>query len=266
MMAENFSDRYSYKAVDAEIVVREDAPENLRNAILSIAEVLNMRPTAMRRVICQVLLVSPDSYNWSDYPNIWDEVNEHINTCSWFKVYDIAEALYTAFANKDPSLASSFENRLNQFFREYGIGWEMWDGEILFRGSKAFADITEKAVVTLKDTNRHQAANEIREAIRDVSRRPKPDVTGAIQHAMAALEATARDVTGQPNRTLGQIIPHLSLPPPLDTAVEKLWGYASDRARHVREGRTVETCEAELLVNIACAICTFISDRDQFDT
>ena len=103
----------------------------------------------------------------------------------------------------------------------------------------------------------------MQEALRDISRRPQPDITGAIQHAMGALEATARDVTGQSNDTLGQLISELSLPKPLDKAVDKLWGYASDRARHIREGQAVDTAEAEMVVIVACAVCTFLTGRTQ---
>ena len=88
-------------------------------------------------------------------------------------------------------------------------------------------------------------------------------MTGAIQHAIAALECTARDVTGEPNLTLGRLVPRLGLAPPLDSAVEKLWGYASDRARHIREGQAVTTEEAELVVSVACAVCSFLSRRDR---
>ncbi len=91
--------------------------------------------------------------------------------------------------------------------------------------------------------------------------RPKPDVTGAIQHSIAALEGTARNVTGEPNLTLGRLVSRLALLPPLDTAVEKLWGYASERARHIREGQSVSSEEAELVVSVACAVCTLLSKR-----
>ena len=262
-MAETFSHRHGYRGADAEITVREDAPEALRSAILLIAQAAGMSPTAMRRIVCQVLLTSPDSSNWSDYPNVWDEVNEHIAECPWFKVYDIAEALHAALANADTDRARRFADRLTQFFWEKGIGWEMQDGQITFRGPEVFSDATKEAVAALTGTGRQRAADEIHEALRDISRRPEPDVTGAIQHVIAALESTARSVTGQPNRTLGQLVRYLGLPTPLDTAVEKLWGYASDRARHVREGQTVDTFEAELLVSVACAVCTFLSRRDQ---
>ena len=44
-MTETFSERYGHREPDAEITVREDAPEALRNAILMIAEGLGMTPT-----------------------------------------------------------------------------------------------------------------------------------------------------------------------------------------------------------------------------
>ena len=90
-------------------------------------------------------------------------------------------------------------------------------------------------------------------------------MTGAIQHAMSALECTAREVTGKRNLTLGRLVPRLDLTPPLDGAVDKLWGYASERARHIREGQCVTTEEAELVVTLACSLCTFLVRRSRTD-
>ena len=78
---------------------------------------------------------------------------------------------------------------------------------------------------------------------------------------MAALEATAREVTGQPNPTLGKLVAVLELPAPLDQAVHKLWGYASDRGRHIREQESVDHTEAELIVAIAGSLCAFLAQR-----
>jgi hypothetical protein len=60
------------------------------------------------------------------------------------------------------------------------------------------------------------------------------------------LESTARDVLNELTKTLGQFKTKLALPPPLDEAVAKLWGFSSQRARHVVEGSTVGDAEAEL--------------------
>ena len=50
-MAENFSDRYGYRRADAEITIREDAPDGLRFAVLAIAKKAGLGPTSMREII-----------------------------------------------------------------------------------------------------------------------------------------------------------------------------------------------------------------------
>jgi hypothetical protein len=112
----------------------------------------------------------------------------------------------------------------------------------------------------LGETGRCTARNEIHQALVDLSRRPAPDVTGAVQHALAALECVARDACGDPKATLGDILkryPDL-LPRPLDAAIEKVWGYASEHGRHLREGREPTMAEAELLVGMASVVSTYL--------
>ena len=271
-MTERFSDRQGYRPPAAQITVREDAPSELRDAIPLIAEDAGMKPSAMQGVICRVLLVVPYRDIIYDYPNIWHENVQLIEDAPWYKVYDIAEALYAALVPDHDTIISrgsdeahqsarKFERRLNEFFVENGIGWELRDGRIIHRGSEAFARSTHEVPDCLDESGFQRAANEMREALGDISRRPEPDITGAVQHAMAALEATAREVTGQSNLTLGKLVPELDLPVPLDQAVHKLWGYASDRGRHIREGQAVDHTEAELIVSVAGALCGFLADR-----
>ena len=133
------------------------------------------------------------------------------------------------------------------------------------RGSGHFRRNDPQADEVRTETGHPAVANEIREALHDISRRPEPDVTGAIQHVMSALECTAREMTGQRNLTLGRLVPPLDLTPPLDAAVDKLWGYASERARHIREDQSVTTEEAELVVTLTCSLCTFLVRRRHAD-
>ncbi|HIC65482.1 MAG TPA: hypothetical protein EYO87_05705, partial [Paracoccus sp.] len=72
-MTGNFSDRYGYRGADAEIAIREGAPDGLRFAVLAIAKEAGLGPKSMRETICQVLREPPDPNNWPEYPNIWDE-------------------------------------------------------------------------------------------------------------------------------------------------------------------------------------------------
>jgi hypothetical protein len=60
-----------------------------------------------------------------------------------------------------------------------------------------------RATDTLLQSGRNTAENELREVFRDLARRRTPDLTGAVQHAGAALECVARDVTGDPKAGSG---------------------------------------------------------------
>ncbi|CAH2394094.1 hypothetical protein BQ8794_240007 [Mesorhizobium prunaredense] len=151
-----FSDRYGFKPAEPEITIREDAPDDLRFAIAQIAVNAGMGPTRIRDVVCTVLFVAPDRNNWSEYPNIWDEVRGLLEDCEWFKVYDIAERLHRSLHYQQ---ADQFRDELNGFFREKGIGWELKDNEgIVFRGSAPFTAATINAVEALTATGRTNAA------------------------------------------------------------------------------------------------------------
>ena len=73
----------------------------------------------------------------------------------------------------------------------------------------------------------------------------------------------ARDVAGDPKSTLGFVLarnPGL-LPAPLDQAIEKLWGFASEQGRHLREGRVPSYEEAEVAVHVAAAVARYLSKK-----
>ena len=255
---QSFSQRFGYRAEERAITVREDAPDAVRYGVVMLADNLGLSPSNARLEVCGILLARPNPSNWSDYPNVFGEVQCLVEGAPWYRVYDIAEGFYDRLASSDRTRGQEFENRLNELFREHGVSWEMRDGRIMARGSEAFGQALTTAAEALQASGRTTAASELHEALRDISRRPQADVTGAIQHAMAALECVARDVTGQPSKTLGQIVPGLAIPKPLDTALEKLWGFASEQGRHIREGREPRFEEAELIVTVAAALSVYL--------
>jgi hypothetical protein len=260
-----FSKRHGYRSQPKEITVWEDAPENLRHFVLETARAMGYEPSAIRDVICSVLHVRPNPNNWSEYPNIWDEAQELVYGCEWFKFYDFVEALHQSITNSIMEAAQKqgreFQDAVNEFFVDEGIGWQMVEGEIVTRGTEAFETNLGHAVEALESTGRATARGEIHEALIDLSRRPEADLTGAIQHAMAALECVARDVCGDERATLGEIIKQYPglIPKPLDEAVAKAWGYASEMARHLREGRKPERNEVEFIVGLAATVGTYLS-------
>jgi len=108
--------------------------------------------------------------------------------------------------------------------------------------------------------NGHEASlRELNEAHTDL-RRIAPDLSGAVHHAMAALENTAKVIAGDSRATLPQILKkqQIVLPPPLDVVVDKAWAFSSDRARHISGTRYIAFAEAELMVSIADAAVVFL--------
>jgi len=258
---EGFSRRRGYRRENPDITIHEAAPEEVRAAILSIAEAdIGLHPSFIRDVLCRALRTLPDTSNWSEYPNIWRECQDLIRGCPWYRVYDFIEILYRQLDEKGARL---WEGLINEYFVEAGVGWHMVNGVLQSRGPQSFGVTVGKAQEALGRRGLGTARDEVSEALRDLSRRPEPDLTGAVQHAMAAFECVAREVVGDPRATLGEILnryPGL-VPKPLDDAMAKMWGYASENARHLREGRTLSRPEVEFLVEACCAAVNYLVSK-----
>lgn len=262
-MNEPFSKRHSYAQVnEAEITVREDAPEPLRGYVVELAYECNFKPSDLRTLLCRLLKVAPDTSNWSEYPNINSEVKTLLCDCPWYKVYDFMERIYHAGASIPFSRdVVKFEKEINEYFMERGIGWLMSNGLIETRGPEAFQASVKSAIQELAASSFLTANGELKEAIHDLSRRPVPDLSGAIHHSMGALEAVCRSVSGDSKLTLGEVIkrfPNL-VPRPLDEVVSKAWGYSSERGRHIREGGISSYEEAALVVGISASLCMYLA-------
>jgi hypothetical protein len=268
-----FSRRFGHDSGEAPITVREDAPENLRYSVLQIAhDKCDLVPSTLRDIVCGVLRERPNPSNWSEYPNVWNEVDGLVARCPWFKFYDIVEAIHAALRQRrgDPFAPGStkqaarlFEEEVNLCYRELGIGWLLVDGLHQSRGDDAFQNELSTALTVTESAGLSTAAGELAEAVRDLSRRPTPDLSGAVHHAMAALEAVARTTTGDSRSVLGDIIKRHpgTFPRPIDECVAKAWGYASENARHGKENRTLSFEEAQLTVGLAAVLSTYLSAK-----
>jgi len=257
-----FSQKHRYIPTDEKITIREDAPAEFRALLIFAAlDKARLRPSGIREIACRVLLKFRNTNNWSEEA-ILEEVEQLVWDCRWYEVYDLTESISKfLIENSVPEVVDSFETHINNYFRQTGIGWQLVNGVIETRGPEAFESSVRGAVVALEETGRLTARSEIHEALQDLSRRPEPDLTGAIQHAMVALECVSRDVCGDQKPTLGEIMKKYAgmLPQPLPAAVEKIWGYTSEVGRHLKEGRTPDREEAELVVGLAASIATYLA-------
>jgi AbiJ N-terminal domain 4 len=244
---------------EKEITVREDAPEGLRGFVTMAYYDLNKKPSDLLSITTRVLKIPPEN-NWSEYPNINNEVRQHIDNCEWYLVYDIIEAIIKKI-NQQEKL--TFSNEINEYFISNGIGWKIVNGQVETRGDEVFETAVKTVVSVLEAAKLKTAKTEIKEALYDLSRRPTPDITGAIQHSLACLECVAREVSGDKKATLGELIkkyPNI-VPRPLDIAIDKIWGFTSEQGRHLQEGRAPEYLEAELVVELSAAISTYLGKR-----
>ena len=119
----------------------------------------------------------------------------------------------------------------------------------------------ERTNAALTQAESQTAASELREANADLFRQP-PDLTGAVQHSLAALECVAREHCSD-HATFGKLLQRYDglFPKPLDKGIEMIWGFASEMGRHLQEGRTPNEDETELLVGLATACCTYLARK-----
>lgn len=245
---------------EKEITVREDAPEGLRGFIKMAYYDLGKSPSDLRSITSRVLKIPPDSNNWSEFPNIDYEVGQHLENCDWYLVYDIIETIIQKLNSQEKT---TFIEEINEYFITNGIGWKIVNGLIETRGDEVFETAVKTVISVLETAKLATAKTEIREALNDLSRRPTPDITGAIQHSLACLECVTREVTGDTKSTLGDLMKKFPgiIPSPLDQAVTKIWGFTSEQGRHLREGQAPEYLEAELVVEVTSAIATYLGKK-----
>ncbi len=262
-MSDLFSKRHNFhRAIEVEITIREDAPQDLREYIIQLAYECSYKPSELRSILCPLLKCTPDRSNWSEFPNIDGEVDLLLSSSLWYKVYDFIEKIYQ-YGTMIPYSKDivKFESEVNDYFFEKGIGWLMSGGRVEARGTEAFQASIKNSIQELSNSGYITANGELKEAINDLSRRPIPDLSGAIHHSMGALEAVCRKISGNDKMTLGEVIksqPTL-VPRPLDDVISKSWGYSSERGRHIKEGGISSYEEAALIVGIASSLCMYLA-------
>lgn len=172
---QNFSERHGLDLPDVDIIIRQEAPDWLRHMVLSLAYEAGMQPSTLRTILCEQLMESPDPGNWSEYPNVDCEVHGLIERAPWFFVYDLMEVIHARLSRNhgyDLACAASFAEKLNRVFRKKGVGWQLVDGVIQVRGPEIFEHSLRTAVELAAATSRDVARRELHEALRDVTDQP----------------------------------------------------------------------------------------------
>lgn len=256
----NFTDRMGIKIPEAPITVRNDAPYAFRNYLFQLMRKYEKSLKRIRSYICFVTKKAEDPNNWGENDFMKSEIQSIIENCPWYRVYDIIEYFYmNLFLNK-----AEFEKDINDYFIEKGIGWKLINGIVEVRGEDAFEQKIAEAIDVLGKVKLTTSQNEIHEALTDMSKRPTPDITGSVQHSVAALECLCREITGDTKATLGKLIndnPNV-VPKPLDNVIKEIFGFASEQGRHLREGGAPKYEEAELIVHLSASLCVYLTKKN----
>ena len=259
---ETFSSRFSFET-EREIIYRTDAPPELRSKIVDIAYGAKMTPKDVRETVCTCLCVTPN-FSARNKGEMISESRNLLADCAWYDVYNVIEAIYKDLS---PDGRRYFETKINAVFRQEGIGWQFVDGEVTYRGEGPFQIIAQSALEQLEHADLKTGCEEFGDAIGDLSHRPEPKLSGALAHAYGAVECVMRSLCGDDSATLGDLIKRHKgiIPPPLDYAVGKLWGFASEYGRHRKEGKNARAEEVELAVHVAAAVVTYLSKKAMVD-
>lgn len=198
--------------------------------------------------------------------------------CRWFCVYDIIVDVFEQLCfyeqrQNDPEeefCSFPLQRDINDYFVHEGIGWQLVNGEIITRGNDAFEHTIEVAGQELAERPTTRAR--IQEAINNLSRRPKPDLSGAVSHAFAAMECIIGDIEYTPeeisqnkHHTFGAFLqrhPNLFPSDDLKDGFKHLWKYANNEGgRHGKEGMEPARDEAELIVSLAATLVTYLNRK-----
>lgn len=256
----NFTDRMGIEIPQSPIIVRNDAPFAFRSYLFQLMRRYEKSLKKIRSYVCFITKEAEDSNNWGENDFMKNEIQSILENCPWYRIYDIIEYFYENLLG----YKTEFEKDINDYFTEKGIGWKLSKGIIEIRGEEAFEQKNAEAVDVLYKAKLITSQNEIQEALKDMSKRPTPDITGSVQHSVAALECLCREITGDKKATLGKLIndnPNI-VPKPLDNVIKEVFGFASEQGRHLREGGGPNYEEAELVVHLSASLCAYLTKKN----
>ena len=263
-MAQRFPRRLDPPEASLPVSVRDDAPDHLRKYVKFLMGKFNLSYIDKKWLMSEAFELAESDFI-DKRKGREDAVSDALAQCEWERIYALIEVLHDHIFGlqslvRHEELAQQYTTMVNGYFHRYGIGFQLVDGKIEYRGDDVFEQAARSALEATEESGLEAAHRELSEALADLSKRPKPDLTGTITHSMNALESVARIATDDNSATLGKILndnPDL-FPKPLDAAVEKMWAYASQYGRHVEEGKVPTYDEAELVVHVSAAAATYL--------
>lgn len=186
---DSFSGRVGLRSI---AIVHDDAPIGFRHAVVGAMKTEIISSETIIGVVQRGTTLPRPSGHDSNMA-----LMAMIEKCEWWRVYDVAEAGHAAIHAEPyfgPRKAKAYERTINEACRANSLGWRMEAGIFAVVASTAQHDSAARAIEDLDAAELKTSASELREAHRDLSRLPRPDISGGMQHAGAAIECLARHI------------------------------------------------------------------------
>lgn len=271
-----FGQRHGLSGPPVGTLVREDVPNGLRTKLIEVLKAMKLTSFGfdfdgikLRSLFHQVMNSRPpDRSDLLDNGyNAFRETQQLIYDCEWFQFYEIVEELAQLLRKEDgrgrvPPCGGRFADTMNEAFARWSVGWQLVDGKVIIRGDEAFEG-TLKTAIALLEERQPTAAGHLRFARDAISVRPQPNTHGAVTHATSAVECVLSEITTGKKKGLSDYLqenPGL-FHPALRDGLAKIYAYASDVARHGKEGTRPATEDAEFAVSTCAAVCTLLNRK-----
>ena len=246
--------------VDETPLIYDDAPDALRYGLRGVLMSLGYKtPRAQRHILCNALRVFPDNNNWTDYPNIDNEVVDLLATDPWYEFFNALERLHQSLYEEQ---AATYYEKMNALFAEERIGYRFDSGIIVRLGTEEFHEAVTNARHALQDKRFVEPRRQFERAYEFRNERPA-DWANAIKEAVNSVEGVLQVIYQCPGLTLTSIISE-NFPAELPKGIKKLFrslysqGSGTRGARHASIGGTEPTGpRAELAIHIAAALHAF---------
>ena len=258
MPDQKFSDREGLRG--KEPITYDKAPDGLRYGLREVLSDLGYEgPSSQRTILCKALRKSPDSNNWTEYPNIEIEVVDLIAIEPWYKFFDAIERLPKfLFTEK----VRDYYKKMDALFSDERVGYRFESGAIVRLGTTEFHSALKQARTALEDERFVEPLRQFERGYDFRNARP-PDWANAIKEAVNSVEGVLQIIYGRPSVALTTIVSENfseELPGGIARLFRSLYsqGSGTTGARHASIGGNQPTDQrAELALHVAAALHQF---------
>ena len=206
--------------------------------------------------VCEIRGITPETHGDERYEN---KAANLLAKGEWHCVYALIERCWSLLGilHRD-----HFARRVNDYLREAQIGWVVNDGEWERVGDEIGAGTIESAASACAAASVEDARCDLDNAWRLCNSAKGGYEKDAVSAATRALEGMVQQRSGQPGVSLNRIkgLNTVVQHDKLRGAIQALYSYSSDQARHAKKGSAITRKDAYLTVLVAAALISYLGD------